>query len=242
MRYGVILADPPWHFRVRSPKGEGRSASQHYDVMSLADIKALPVADQAADDCALFLWAVDPMLPQALDVIEAWGFTYKTVGFTWAKQTRDQIAFTTGMGYYTRANPEQCLLATRGRPKRLHMDVRQLVIAPRREHSRKPDRIRTDIERLFAGPYLEMLHAHARQAGTPGAIKPICSTLIAAAISTKESPHERGANTNAMARTRFARAGLSARRSDQHFDSGNHRRPHWTRQDDGGARRGLRDR
>jgi N6-adenosine-specific RNA methylase IME4 len=92
---------------VRSPKGEGRSASNHYGVMSLDDIKALPVADLAAEDCALFLWAIDSMLPQALDVIEAWGFTYKAVGFTWAKTNLKSDGFFTGMGYWTCRLPQR---------------------------------------------------------------------------------------------------------------------------------------
>jgi len=87
-QYGAILADPPWSWQARSPKGEGRSAKRHYPVMPLADIKAMPVQRIAADDCALFLWCIDSMLPQALKVIEAWGFTFKTVAFTWVKQNR----------------------------------------------------------------------------------------------------------------------------------------------------------
>jgi N6-adenosine-specific RNA methylase IME4 len=162
--HGVILADPPWTFATYSRKGKGRSAEAHYDCMSLADIKALPVADWAAPDCALFLWATDPSLPQALEVIEAWGFAYKTVAFTWAKTTKDGAGFPIGCGYWTRANPEQCLLATRGRPQRLSRAVPQLILAPRREHSRKPDEAYERIEALVPGPYLE-LFARAPRAG-----------------------------------------------------------------------------
>ena len=144
MKYGAILADPAWHFAVRSAKGEGRSALQHYNIMSHADIAALPVADYAAPDCVLFLWTIDTHLPRALDLIKAWGFTYKT-GSPF-----------TGMGYWTRANPEQCLLATRGKPKRVDKGVARWIDAPRREHSRKPDEIYDRIERLVDGPYLEM--------------------------------------------------------------------------------------
>lgn len=154
-KFGAILADPPWHFAVRSPKGEGRSASQHYGTMSLADIKTMPVSDIAAEDCALFIWAIDPMIPEALDVIRAWGFEFKTVGFYWVK-TNQGGGYFTGMGYWTRANPEQCLLATRGHPKRLAKDVRRLIVDPRREHSRKPDCVHDRIERLVSGPYCEL--------------------------------------------------------------------------------------
>src|SRR5215813_5286683 len=83
--YGVIYADPPWTFATYSRKGKGRSAEAHYDCMSLAEIKALPVADWAADNCVLLLWTTDPLLPTALEVIRSWGFIYKTVGFYWAK-------------------------------------------------------------------------------------------------------------------------------------------------------------
>ena len=162
--YHVILADPPWTFATYSQKGKGRSAEAHYDCMSIADIKSLPVADWAASDCALFLWVTDPTLPQALEVLAAWGFVYKTVAFTWVKTTRDGTPFPIGCGYWTRANPELCLLGTRGRPQRLSRSVRQLVFAPRREHSRKPDEVYELIEKLVAGPYLE-LFGRAPRAG-----------------------------------------------------------------------------
>ena len=158
-KYGAILADPPWHWKARSQKGEGRSAKNHYDVMRLSDLMWLPIP--AADDCVLFMWAIDPMLPQAFKLINGWGFTYKTVAFTWAKinvSGKDPI----GGGYWTRANPEMCLLATRGKPKRIDKGVRQLVMAPRREHSRKPDEVYDGIERLVAGPYLEMFARQTR--------------------------------------------------------------------------------
>lgn len=155
-RFSVIYADPPWEFKVYSGKGKQRSAERHYDTTGLDDIAALPVEALAAPDCALFLWAVMPELPGALEIIKAWGFTYKTAGFTWAKQNRSGDGWFTGMGYWTRANAELCLLATRGSPQRLAMDVPQLIVAPVREHSRKPDEAPPRIERLLAGPYLEL--------------------------------------------------------------------------------------
>jgi len=161
IQYGAILADPPWHFAVRSPKGEGRSASQHYGTMSLAEIEALPVASWAAPDCALFLWAIDPMLPHAMRVMQTWGFTFKTVGFTWAK-TNAGGGYFCGMGFWTRANAEMCLLGTRGSPKRQAKDVRRLIVAPRREHSRKPDEAASGVMRLVSGPYLEMFARERR--------------------------------------------------------------------------------
>lgn len=161
-RYRVIYADPPWTFATYSQKGKGRSAEAHYDCMSLDEVKALPVADWAADDAILLLWATDPLLDRAFEVIRAWGFTYKTVGFYWVKENASGKGFFTGLGFWTRANPEQCLLATRGHPKRKAADVKKLVVSPRREHSRKPDEIYGHIERLAEGPYLEMFARASR--------------------------------------------------------------------------------
>jgi len=158
-RYGVIYADPPWSFRNWSAKGTGRNAISHYDCLDFPALAALPVGDLAAQDCALFLWATDPLLPRALELIEAWGFKYKTVSFYWVKlnsAAKHNADFFTGLGYWTRANPEQCLLATRGKPMRQAKDVRRLVVEKRREHSRKPDCVRERIERLVAGPYIEL--------------------------------------------------------------------------------------
>jgi N6-adenosine-specific RNA methylase IME4 len=169
--YRVIYADPPWTFSTYSRKGKGRSAEAYYDCMSLADIKALPVAEWAAEDSVLLLWATDPLLEKAFEVIRAWGFTYKTVGFYWAKLKRsalrdryDDASFFTGLGFWTRANPELCLLATRGKPHRRSTNVRKLIVSPRREHSRKPDEAYARIEALCEGPYLEMF-ARSSQPG-----------------------------------------------------------------------------
>jgi N6-adenosine-specific RNA methylase IME4 len=162
--YRVIYADPPWTFATYSRKGKGRSAEAHYDCMDLEAIKRLPVAEWAADDAVLLLWATDPLLDRALEVARAWGFAYKTVGFYWVKRNAGGEGFFTGLGFWTRANPEQCLLATRGRPRRRSADVGKLVVAPRREHSRKPDEVYGRIEALLEGPYLEMF-ARSTRAG-----------------------------------------------------------------------------
>lgn len=167
--YRVIYADPPWIFSTYSRKGKGRSAEAYYDCMSLADIKALPVADWAADHCVLLLWITDPLLQTAFEVIRAWGFTYKTVGFYWAKLNKSaertiyrDASFFTGLGFWTRANPELCLLATRGHPHRRRADVKKLIVSPRREHSRKPEEAYERIEALCDGPYLELFARAAR--------------------------------------------------------------------------------
>ena len=154
-KYKVIYADPPWLFRTRSDKGKEKSPEAHYDCMSLNDICNMPVKDIADENCVLLMWVCDPMLDQALKVIDSWGFKYKTVGFTWAKTNRKTLGFFTGLGYWTRGNPEMCLLATKGRPKRIHKDVAQLVVAPRGRHSEKP-LLHGEIERLCEGPYIEL--------------------------------------------------------------------------------------
>lgn len=167
MMYRVILADPAWHFKSWSQKGNGRSAAQHYQTLSVDDICALPVGQVAADNSVLFLWAIDSMLPEAIRVGQAWGFTYKTVAFTWVKQVNSRTEpnfiptsadyhWHMGMGYWTRANPEMCLLFTCGKPKRIAKGIRQLVVAPVRKHSQKPDAIYTRIESLVQGRYLEL--------------------------------------------------------------------------------------
>ena len=176
--YGAILADPPWRYEVwsgetavkrRSGHGTNVAAAVHYQTMSAEEISALPITELAADDCVLFIWVTWPTLLQAISLIESWGFTYKTCAFSWMKAHAGQIELFQdsleghmGMGYWTRANSEVCLLATRGKPKRLNADVRQSIISPRREHSRKPDGIHGRIERLVAGPYLELFARQKR--------------------------------------------------------------------------------
>lgn len=156
-KYGAILADPPWLFRNWSAKGEGRNPLQQYGVERVADLAKLPIRDCAASDCALFMWIMDAMLLDALELIDAWGFQYRTVAFIWAKSAQAHLwDFPMGMGYWTRKQGELCLLATRGKPPRLSKGVRQLILDPRREHSRKPDETYDRIQQLVAGPYLEL--------------------------------------------------------------------------------------
>lgn len=156
-KYGAILADPPWSFRT----WEGgavtphRTAVDHYATADMLTLRAIPVANWASRDCALFMWVVDSHLPDALALGDAWGFTYKTRAFTWRKLAANGCA-RIGMGYWTRKQTEMCLLFTRGKPKRIGRGVREIIDAPRREHSRKPDEQYSRIEQLVSGPYLEM--------------------------------------------------------------------------------------
>ena len=165
--FGGILADPPWQFETWSEKGMGQSPP--YPTMTMDELQALDVAALAAPDSVLFMWATWPTIRHAFGLIEAWGFTYSTCGFCWTKADasqldmfRDDVDVAIGTGYWTRANTEPCLLATRGKPRQIHADVRQAIITPRREHSRKPDEIHDRIERLVAGPYLEMFARRRR--------------------------------------------------------------------------------
>ena len=160
-KYNIIYADPAWYFKTYSNKGEKRSAVQHYNCMSIDDIYNLPVDTISDDDCILFIWVIDPMLPEAMEVIKRWGFKYKTVAFTWVKENKKSEGYFTGLGYWTRANPEMCLLATKGKPKRLSKAVKQLIISKRQEHSKKPDEIRNRIIQLCGD--LPKIELFARQ-------------------------------------------------------------------------------
>jgi len=162
--YGVLLSDPPWTFKVRSSKGLAKSAQAHYDCMTEEDICNLPVGSLAAKDAALFMWATWPTLPQAFKVIDAWGFTYKGLAWEWIKFNPATGKYAFGTGYGTRKNVEPCLLATRGAPTRLSASVRDIIMSPRREHSRKPPEQYDNIQALFKGPYLELFGRH-RQPG-----------------------------------------------------------------------------
>ena len=154
-RYGALLVDPPWKFEAYSHKGiTTRSAESKYRTAPLDALKMLPVGDIAAKDSCLFLWAVDSHLDQAIQLMHAWGFTFKTVGFVWVK-TAKSGAPRMSMGLWTRKMSEICLLGTRGKPRRKSGGVRQIIMAPRREHSRKPDEVYSRIEALVAGPYCE---------------------------------------------------------------------------------------
>ena len=153
--YSVILADPPWTFKTYSDKGIGKSPQAQYACMDLAAIQALPVAELGKPDAVCVMWATAPMLPQAVETMARWGFRYKTAG-AWAKQSKtgQKIAF--GTGYIFRSAAEFYLVGTRGKPVTRARNVRNLILAPVREHSRKPDRMRSDVEALWDGPYCEL--------------------------------------------------------------------------------------
>ena len=192
--YGVIYPDPPWHTVTWSGKGRDRypdgerllSSGAGYPTMMLDELKALPVRSWGARDCRLFMWTTDKHLPQAIELGEAWGFTFSSIAFTWVKLTnpkkprkpcelcgeRKQV-WHFGCGHWTRKNSEQCLAFLRGNLNRRSASVRQLVIAPVEpkrpgevlKYSRKPAEVRERIMQLVDGPYLEMF---ARPPHPPG--------------------------------------------------------------------------
>ena len=164
-KYGIIYADPPWHYRVYSKKGAGRSAESHYPTMTIEKIQALPVSELADKDCALFMWITFPLLKESLSVLSAWGFKFKTIAFVWIKQNRKSDSLCWGMGYWTRTNAEFCVLATKGKPKRMAKNVHQVIVSHIEEHSKKPDEARRRIVRLMGDlPRIE-LFARQKSAG-----------------------------------------------------------------------------
>lgn len=147
-KYNVILCDPPWSYSDSMTSGK-RGAKYKYNLMSDREIAELPVSEIAADDCMLFLWTTFPRIFAAESIINAWSFQYKTLGFNWVKTNKVQTRkLFLGCGSYTRSNSEVCLLATKGKPKRVSASVRSTIISPVREHSRKPDVIRDRIVEL----------------------------------------------------------------------------------------------
>lgn len=172
--FKAIYADPPWKFLSLWKTDTGPdNRNADYDTMTIPEICALPVSDLAANDCVLFMWGIWIFLPEALEVIKAWGFNYKSCAFDWMKADARQVEMfrndadvQMGLGYWTRANTEFCLLATKGKPKRLSKSVRQGIIEPRRQHSRKPDCVYGRIEQLVDGPYLELFARQQRRGWT----------------------------------------------------------------------------
>lgn len=181
--FGCVVADPAWRFKSRTALqaqnwDSRRDVDKHYNTMDLEAIKAMPVRDIAAKDAHLFLWVTGPCLPWGFEVMHAWGFKYSSVAFTWVKLRRSYDArqlrvlpsaeadLHVGLGLTTRKNAEFCLLGRRGNAKRLAKDVREIIMAPVREHSRKPDEAAARIERYCAGPYLELFARASRPGWT----------------------------------------------------------------------------
>ncbi len=159
-KYKIIYADPPWAYKNKPSKnGTSRGfANNHYALMTVEELKKLNIQEIASDNSVLFLWATFPMIKDALAVIEAWGFKYRTCAFVWVKKNKNKPTNFWGCGYYTRSNAEICLLATKGKTlKRFSHSVHQIIEAPTERHSKKPDITRTKIIELFGAiPRIEL--------------------------------------------------------------------------------------
>ena len=160
-KYNIIYADPPWQYE--REKGEGVAADR-YKTMSIEELRNIPVNEIAAKDAVLFLWVTFPKLVEGLSLFEPWGFKYKTCAFNWIKQNPRSDGFLVGLGFWTRSCSEICLLGTRGHPHRVSANVRQLVIAHRMQHSRKPDEVRERIVELCGElPRVELFARYTAQ-------------------------------------------------------------------------------
>lgn len=156
-KFSIIYADPPWTFKTYSEEGKAKSPEKHYQCLSLDDLKTLPVPQICAPDCALFLWMPSQHMKEALELMEAWGFTFKTVAFVWRKKCKSSDGDHFGMGYWTRMGSEFVLLGTKGHPQRQSRKVRQVVEALVGEHSAKPPKIRDLIVELLGDiPRIEL--------------------------------------------------------------------------------------
>lgn len=165
LTFGCVIADPPWAFKAYSRKGEAKNPTAHYDCMDLDAIKALPVSHLVRDNAACIMWATAPMLPQAIETLKAWGFAFKTAG-AWAKQSKTGNAWAFGTGYVFRSAAEFFVVGTTGRPEIKSRSIRNLIAAPVREHSRKPDHMHRMAEALFEGPYIELFARESRPGWT----------------------------------------------------------------------------
>jgi len=155
-KYNIIYADPAWSYTDKSLNRGG--AARHYKTLTDNEINNLPIKDIADKDCILFLWATFPKIQEALEVINAWGFLYKTNGFTWIKKNKKQINTNFwGMGRWTRSNAEICLIATKGNPKRINAGIHSVIETPIERHSKKPDIVRDKIVELVGDlPRIEL--------------------------------------------------------------------------------------
>lgn len=160
-KYNIIYADPPWKYNEQHTKAS-RSVNLQYNTMKTEDMYSFPINKIANDNSVCFMWATYPKLKESINLLEKWGFKYKTVAFTWIKKNKNNDNYFMGMGYYTRSNAEICLLGIKGKPlKRKSHSVRQIIDSKIQEHSKKPDEIRNRIVELFGD--LSRIELFARQ-------------------------------------------------------------------------------
>ena len=158
-KYNIIYADPPWKYNSRANhKTRFRGGAEgHYKLMSMEEIKALPIKELADENCVLFLWVTFPYLKEQIKLFDYWGFDYKTLGFSWIKLNKKNKKPFFGVGFYAKSNCEVCLMGIKGKMKPISNKVSSCVISERREHSRKPDEVREKIVELFGDiPRIEL--------------------------------------------------------------------------------------
>ena len=154
-KYQIIYADPPWSYDNKSLNRGG--AERHYKTTATSELCNIDVQSGCDDDCIIFMWATFPKMADALQLIESWGFEYKTNGFTWIKKNKVAGSNFWGMGRWTRSNAEVCLIAVKGKPKRLSAAVHSVIESPIAKHSQKPQIVRDKIIELVGDlPRLEM--------------------------------------------------------------------------------------
>jgi N6-adenosine-specific RNA methylase IME4 len=152
-KYNIIYADPPWQYY----KGGYKNQEQHYDSLSIEELKQMPVNDLVADNCVLFIWVTFPILDEIFDLINWWGFEYSTVGFVWIKSKKNGTGYFFGLGNWTRSNAEICLIATKGSIERKDASISQIIYSPIEEHSKKPNIVRNKIIKLVGDlPRIEL--------------------------------------------------------------------------------------
>jgi N6-adenosine-specific RNA methylase IME4 len=155
-KYQIIYADPPWSYKDKALAGN-RGAGCKYPTQSAEWLNNLPVKNIADNDCILFLWVTMPKLNECFELIKEWGFEYKTCAFTWVKKNKISPTWFMGMGRWTRANAELCLLATKGNPKRINAGVHSVIDTPIERHSKKPDITKDRIIKLVGDlPRIEL--------------------------------------------------------------------------------------
>lgn len=158
-KYNIIYADPPWKYNSRNniTTRFGGGVFNKYSLMTMEEIKSLPISNLAEENCVLFLWCTFPYLDEQIKLFDYWGFRYRTLGFSWIKTNSKNGKPFFGVGYYAKSNCEICLMGMKGQLKPISNKVSSVIISPRREHSKKPDEVRNKIVELFGDlPRIEL--------------------------------------------------------------------------------------
>ena len=158
-KYNIIYSDPPWKYNSRNNINTrfGGGVFNKYSLMTMEEIKSLPISNLAEENCVLFLWCTFPYLDEQIKLFDYWGFRYRTLGFSWIKTNSKNGKPFFGVGYYAKSNCEICLMGMKGQLKPISNKVSSVIISPRREHSKKPDEVRNKIVELFGDlPRIEL--------------------------------------------------------------------------------------